>query len=263
MELHPLARAFADVAEDYERGRPGYPVAAVAALAGGLGLAPGARIADVGAGTGKLTRILRHAGFDVVAVEPLPGLRARLEAEVPGVAALDGTAEALPLAGGSVDAVACAEAYHWFDGPRAVAEFARVLRPGAGGLALLWNAPREVPEALAPWQGEVAALLNPLAAGHPGRTADQGRGAVEASPAFGPLTCTAIDHVHPTDRARSLAHFASISYVAALAPEARRALLERVDAVLIRHGLERFDAPLRTMVWTARRLATPSTGARA
>jgi SAM-dependent methyltransferase len=255
MELHPLARAFADVAEDYERGRPGYSAAAVAALAGGLGLAPGARIADVGAGTGKLTRTLHDAGFDVVAVEPLPGLRERLETVVPGVEVVEGTAEALPLPDGSVDAVACAEAYHWFDGPRAVAEFARVLRPGAGGLALLWNVPNEDPQAVPPWQVEVAALLEPLAAGHPGRTADQGRGAVDASPAFGPLTRTTIDHVHPTDRARSLAQLASISYVAALTPEARRALLERVDDVLVRHGLDRFDAPLRTMVWTARRVA--------
>src|SRR3954470_3852152 len=80
MELHPLARGFADVADDYERGRPGYPAGAITAI----GLPAGAKVADVGAGTGKLTRALLAGGLDVVAVEPLDGLRARLAGGVPG-----------------------------------------------------------------------------------------------------------------------------------------------------------------------------------
>jgi ubiquinone/menaquinone biosynthesis C-methylase UbiE len=140
MELHPLAQAFAGVAEDYERGRPDYPAEAIDAIRIGLMLDAGARIADVGAGTGKLTRALSAAGFDVTAVEPLPGMRARLQAQQPKVAVLEGTAEALPLDDGSVDAVACADAFHWFDGERAVAELARVIRPVCGQ-ELLWNHP--------------------------------------------------------------------------------------------------------------------------
>src|SRR3954454_3114516 len=81
MHLHPLAQGFADVADDYERGRPGYPAEAIAAI----GLAAGARGADVGAGAGKLTRALVAFGFDVVAVEPLDGMRARLARELPEV----------------------------------------------------------------------------------------------------------------------------------------------------------------------------------
>src|SRR3954451_8923654 len=104
--IHPLAdRGFADVADRYDRGRPDYPPAVVAAL----GLAPGARVLDLAAGTGKLTRVLRAAGLDVVAVEPQPAMRARL----PG--ALDGTAENLPLADASVDAATIGDAWHWFD----------------------------------------------------------------------------------------------------------------------------------------------------
>src|SRR4051794_18603276 len=136
MELHPLAQGFADVADDYERGRPGYPAGAITAI----GLPAGAKVADVGAGTGKLTRALLAGGLDVVAVEPLDGLRARLMAETPGLEALAGTAEALPLPGASVDGVACGDSFHWFDGPRAAPELARVLRPG-GVLALLAAGP--------------------------------------------------------------------------------------------------------------------------
>ena len=96
---------------------------------------------DLAAGTGKLTRVLAEHADDVVAVEPLDGMRRVLERRLPHVRVLAGTAEAIPLADGAVDAVFVAEAFHWFDLPRAVAEIARVLRPG-GGLAVLWNRPR-------------------------------------------------------------------------------------------------------------------------
>src|SRR4051794_27798903 len=105
MELHPLAAQFADVAENYELGRPEYPQGVVELL----GLSPGARVLDLAAGTGKLTRVLRAGGLDVVPVEPLPRLRAR----IPG--AVDGRAEAIPLDDASVDAVTIGDAWHWFD----------------------------------------------------------------------------------------------------------------------------------------------------
>ena len=93
---------------------------------------------DLAAGTGKLTRQLVPLGARVVAVEPIDAMRAELERAVPGVEALAGTAEAIPLAEQSVDAVTCAQAFHWFRPDQAVREIRRVLRPG-GGLALLWN----------------------------------------------------------------------------------------------------------------------------
>src|SRR3954470_18691600 len=96
MELHPLARdGFADVADHYERGRPDYPAEAVRLL----GLPRGARVLDLAGGTGKLTRVLRAEGLDVIPVEPLASMRARVDG------ALEGTAEAIPLDGASVDAV--------------------------------------------------------------------------------------------------------------------------------------------------------------
>src|SRR3954447_3114835 len=154
--LHPLAAAgFADVAAAYDRGRPDYP----AALIDVLGLPAGARVLDLAAGTGKLTRVLRAAGFDVVPVEPLPAMRAL----VPG--ALDGTAEAIPLDDGSVDAVTIADAWHWFDRAAASLELERVLRPG-GLAAILWQYPRG--DAVPEWSHALGEILLPLRGEHPG-----------------------------------------------------------------------------------------------
>lgn len=248
MPLHPLALGFADVADDYEYGRPDYPPAVIAALGRALGLAGGARVADVGAGTGKLTRPLSAAGYDVVAVEPLPALRERLRATAAHVRTLAGTAETLPLPGASVDAIVCADAFHWFDGPRAVREFARVLRPG-GGLALVWNLDAE-PDAAPPWHAELRALLEEIRPDHPSFTADQGRGAVAASPDFGALGHTEVRHELRTDRARLIA---SMSYVGGMPAPARRDVLRRAEAILVRHGVGEVDQPLRTTIWTAGR----------
>ena len=137
--LHPTAEAgFSAAAEVYERARPGYPDEAVAWVADRLGIGPDRDVLDLAAGTGKLTRQLVPLGARVVAVEPIGAMRAQLERAVPGVAALAGTAEAIPLPDASVDAVTCAQAFHWFRAEEAVREIRRVLRPG-GGLALLWN----------------------------------------------------------------------------------------------------------------------------
>lgn len=128
------AGSFGGAAAAYERGRPSYPPRAVDWL-----LPPRARrVAHVGAGTGKLTRQLCDRGLDVVAVEPSGGMRRQLTRAVPNAAVVAGTAERIPLADRSVDAVLVAQAWHWVDSPRAIPEVARVLAPG-GWLGLLWN----------------------------------------------------------------------------------------------------------------------------
>jgi SAM-dependent methyltransferase len=131
-------RSFETAAAAYERYRPEYADAALRWIADRLRLEPGARVLDLGAGTGKLTRGLVARGFDVVAVEPGEAMLAQLRAAVPGVEALAGSAEAIPLPDASVDAVAAGQAYHWFDAPHALPELLRVLRPH-GGLGLIWN----------------------------------------------------------------------------------------------------------------------------
>ena len=122
----------------YERARPGYSDDAVAHLLGSLGIGAGSRVLDVAAGTGKLTRALVAAGAEAVASEPSGSMREVFTTSVPGTPQIACTAEQLGVADGSFDAVTVAQAFHWFDAPVALAEFARVLRPG-GGLGLVWN----------------------------------------------------------------------------------------------------------------------------
>ena len=140
MPLHPLAERFATVADSYERGRPDYPPAVTDVLAAELRLAPGARVLDLAAGTGKLSRALLAAGLDVITVEPHAALREVLAGHVGAERVLDGRAEQIPLASGSVAAVTVADAFHWFDRQAALAEIRRVLVPG-GGLAVLASVP--------------------------------------------------------------------------------------------------------------------------
>ena len=122
------------VADEYERTRPTYPPALLDALP----LGADASVLDLGAGTGKLTRVLAERYRDVTAVEPLANMRAMLERVVPGVTALAGSAEQIPLDDGSVDGVFAAQAFHWFDKSVALPEIARVLRSG-GVFAIVWN----------------------------------------------------------------------------------------------------------------------------
>ncbi|KUI36542.1 SAM-dependent methyltransferase [Mycobacterium sp. IS-1496] len=126
--------SFGEQAAAYERGRPSYPPDAIDWL-----LPRGAHtVLDLGAGTGKLTTRLVERGLDVIAVDPIPEMLEVLTRSLPDTPALLGTAEEIPLADDSVDAVLVAQAWHWFDPERAVKEVTRVLRPG-GRLGLVWN----------------------------------------------------------------------------------------------------------------------------
>ncbi|MEJ7702832.1 MAG: class I SAM-dependent methyltransferase [Geodermatophilaceae bacterium] len=120
-------RSFDETAPTYAAVRPAYPLDALAWL-----VPDGAdRVLDLGAGTGKLTRQLVDAGYDVVAVEPSPQLGAELSAYVPAAELRMGTAEDIPLPDAEVEAVLVGSAFHWFDHDAALAEITRVLRPGA------------------------------------------------------------------------------------------------------------------------------------
>ena len=153
------ASSFAQVADEYDRGRPSYPPEAIAWLLGSDPL----EVLDLAAGTGKLTSALLAAGHHVLAVEPLAEMREILTSTLPAVQTLSGTAEALPLADTSVDAVTVGSAFHWFDERLALAEIARTLRP-PGVLGLLGNAFDTSPT----WVAHVREILGPPAIQRPG-----------------------------------------------------------------------------------------------
>lgn len=163
MNPHPLADQFARVAGSYERGRPDYPAEVIGALIGELGLAAGDRVVDLAAGTGKLTRALLVGGLNVVGVEPLAEMRELLAARIGPERTLAGAAEAIPLADHSQRAATVADAFHWFDGPAALADIARVLAAG-GGLALLATYPDWSGTS---WGHELGTLINDARPEHP------------------------------------------------------------------------------------------------
>ena len=219
--VHPsAATGFARSVEASARARPEYPPAAIAGLTRELDLRPGRTVVDLAAGSGKLTRPLAELGCDVVAVEPVAEMRAAIG---PTARALEGTAEAIPLPDDSADAVTVGQAFHWFDGPRALAEIERVLRPG-GALALVWNRrPSErsalhaaISEMIAPYRGDA-----PAHASGAWRDAFAGR----------ELTEQHFEFIQRLDAAGLADRVGSTSFVAALDDTTREPLLARVRAL--------------------------------
>ena len=235
------AEGFARSAEAYERGRPEYPREAVEHIVGLL--APRAAVLDLAAGTGKLTRPLLAAGLDVIAVEPVAEMRAALPAQA---RALEGTAEAIPLDDESVDGVTVGQAFHWFDGDAALAEIARVLRPG-GLLALIWN--RRVDDD--PVSRAIESAIGPYRADTPAHRTGAWRSAFERTAAFSPLEETLFDHVVVQDADGLEARVGSISFIAALEPAERERVAEHARAIA---GDGEVEIPYRTEVHTCRRL---------
>ncbi len=256
--MHEAARqGYAAGSGAYERGRPEYPAGLLDWLREELRLGPGAQALDLGAGTGKFSRLALQTGAAVSAVEPVDAMRERLAQALPSVHALAGSAEALPLDSASVDAVLCAQAFHWFANAAALRETHRVLRPG-GRLGLVWN----VRDERVDWVAAITELFRPHEGDAPRFHTGRWRQPFAALPArFGPLRQQAFMHGHEggfdevvVDRCLS------VSFIAAL-PEAERRGFE----AQLRELPQRFPAlraprivfPYRTEAWVAERLELP------
>jgi SAM-dependent methyltransferase len=253
MAVHPVAaRGFDSGAAAYERGRPSYPSTAVDLVVEELRIGLGTRVVDLGAGTGKWTRLLVERGARVIAVEPVPGMRDELVVAVPEAELLEAPAEAVPLPDGSVDAVTAAQAFHWFDVPAALAECARLLRHG-GGLALVWN---ERDESV-PWVAELNAIMKGPRGGVPAYDEHvDWAAAVEADGRFTTLQHRAFGSAQTVDQATLLDRVRSTSYIAALSEEQRAGVLDEVGQ-LVAGFPERFKVPHRTDVFWCHRRSTP------
>lgn len=238
-----LAQSFETIGEEYDRHRPGFPVAAVEAIL------PAAvpTVLDLGAGTGKFTELLLERADRVVAVEPSAPMREVLRSKLPTVSALDGTAERIPLGDGAVDAVCVAQAFHWFDRDTAAAEIARVLRP-AGVLGLLWN--RADPTCA--WDVACHRIAHPAVGDADATTAT----AVEL-PGFDFVGHNEIRWTERISRAGYVARWATVSSYLVANESGRRAMRDAIEAVLDDSpetaGRAAFDLPHLTDVFRYRR----------
>jgi ubiquinone/menaquinone biosynthesis C-methylase UbiE len=228
VRIHEQAAVgFGRAAEAYDRGRPDYPPAAVEHLVRVLGVGPGAQVVELGAGTGKFTTYLAATGAQVTAVEPVAGMRERLIQRLPAVEAIDGTAESIPLPDASVDAVFAAQAFHWFDAARAVAEIHRILTPG-GGLGLIWNV-RD--ESLA-WVRKLSEIIEPHERTSPRYRTLEWMRAFQQGELLTPLESQTFPHVQELTPGALVDRVASISFIAAMPAAERAHVLEQVQTLL-------------------------------
>lgn len=281
---HAAGVGYQRAAGVYERSRPSYPLAALAALADALPLERGRTVVDLGAGTGKFTRLLALTGAEVLAVEPVAEMRERLAELLPGVAVTAGTAEDSGLRAGCADAVVAAQSWHWFEADRALAEVERLLRPG-GALVLVWNtydtsvpwvrdyqdiyfrlAPRDLPSPpLASGPGSAGAgrrtPSGPVpAAGAgleaPGDPARAWREAFAARPGWGAIEERHWPNPHSTTVADVVERMMSSSHIAVLDPARQERVRAELQAVLSAHDATRgsgaIEMPYTTDVYWAR-----------
>jgi len=238
-----LAKSFLEAGEDYDRFRPGFPDAAADAVLDG----PVRVVLDLGAGTGKFTERLIDRASRVIAVEPSERMLAVLREKLPGVEALTGSAETIPVADGAVDVVTVAQAFHWFDREPACAEIRRVLVPG-GVLGLLWNHS----DASCAWDRACTRVAHPGLSD--GLTASPD--AVELLPGFDEPRFLQIPWRERISRSDYIARWLTVSSFLAASEADRSRMVAEVERILDTDaetaGLEEFDLPQITDVYVYR-----------
>jgi SAM-dependent methyltransferase len=245
------SEGFGAGAEAYERGRPGYADDLVSWLVDRLRIGPGRAVVDLAAGTGKLTRLLTATGAELTAVEPVDAMRDQLVRACPGVRDITGTAEEIPLPDGSVDAVTVAQAFHWFDPSAALAEIARVLRPG-GVLGIAFNER----DTRTPWVADLSRLIRwdereqwrvPYTV-----EVDWAEVIAEHGPRFGPVDRYDTTYVQPMDPDTIVQRVLSTSYLARLPADEQAALAQQVRDLVAPLG-PTFDLPYTSVAYAAPR----------
>lgn len=245
-EVRQETAGFEKASAEYERGRPGYPADTVAFIVETARLGPGRTVVDLAAGTGKLTRELVLSGAEVIAVEPLGEMRARLSEQLQRIRVVEGLAERTGLPSESADAVTVAQAFHWFSSDDALAEMERILRR-SGLLFLVWNK-RDLSS---PIQAAISRLTLPYVGEAPSYASGRWKEVMEATERFEAVGEHRSSTVQVLDRAGVIDRVASTSYIANLPEETRAELLEKVGAI-VPDG-ETVELPYTTATYAYRR----------
>lgn len=231
------ATSFGAAADHYEAARPDYPFDAVAWMLENLPHGS-RRIADVGAGTGKLTRVIAAApDAEVVAIDPDPAMLAKLRESVPGVPTFTGTAEQLPLPDAGLDAVVLGQAWHWVDPVAASAEIGRVVRSG-GTLGLIWNIRDEREN----WVRRLTEIMHSSAAEN--MVNGPGAQGPQIAPPFGDIEIGRWEWKRPMKRAQIHRMAASRSYLITASAEERADIARAMDQLFDELGLGDAEATI-------------------
>ncbi len=252
--VHKAAQVgFSTQAGTYNQGRPDYPDELSSWLRHTLGIDVQSSVVDLGAGTGKFTRLLKPLTDHVTAVEPVEPMRQEFAKSLPDTPIVHGTAESLPLADASADVLVCAQAFHWFANETALAEIHRVLKPG-GRLGLIWNVRDESVD----WVAEITRIITPYEGDtprfHTGNWRQPFNGRYFAQPE---LTRFNYAHSGPAETV-IMNRFLSVSFIAALPDPEKAAITEQLRELIRTHpalrGRQTIEFPYQTQAYLCRRL---------
>jgi len=254
---HAAAEGYTARADTYAKGRPEYPSELESWLHEELRLCPGRHVLDLGAGTGKFSSRLLATGAEVIALEPVAAMRDQLRERCPQVKIYDGSAEAIPLPDSSVDAVVCAQSFHWFATPAALREIHRVLKP-AGLLGLIWN----VRDESIPWVAALSQIIEPFAGDAP-RYWKQTWRTLFPFPGFADLREHHLPNAHQGSPEEVIvARTLSVSFIAALPVTEQEKIATQVRALIAATpelaGQETVTFPYETVAFSCAKLDEPT-----
>ncbi|AIB36408.1 MULTISPECIES: class I SAM-dependent methyltransferase [Pseudomonas] len=253
--VHTSAQqGFSTQAVTYAQGRPDYPRQLTGWLADTLRIDAQSSVIDLGAGTGKFTRLLSTLAPTLTAVEPVAAMGAQLTKLLPDVRLVNGTAESIPLPSASADAVVCAQAFHWFSTEAALAEIHRVLKPD-GRLGLVWNVRDDsvdwvaaITEIITPYEGDTPRF-------HTGRWREAFTGEYFSDPE---VTCFPYSHVGSPQEV-IMDRFLSVSFIAALPDAPKAVVTAQLQALIDTHpalkGRDTVAFPYQTQAYVCHRLS--------
>lgn len=252
--VHTSAQqGFSTQAATYAQGRPDYPRQLTGWLTEALQINAQSTVVDLGAGTGKFTRLLSTVAPTVIAVEPVAAMAAQLTKGMPDVHLLTGTAEAIPLEDASADALVCAQSFHWFSTQAALREIHRVLKPG-GCLGLIWNVRDESVD----WVAAITAIITPYEGDTPRFHTGQWREAFTGEYFLAPqMSCFPYTHVGSPQEV-IMDRFLSVSFIAALPADKKATVTEQLHTLIHTHpalrGRDTVAFPYQTQAYRCLRV---------